>query len=143
MGKHEHFKVQGFWDFLLEVEIHVVPNTWEKWVSIIWENYGKTQTFQIYGFLKNYKTTEYLRMKGVLDFIELRMLRRADYLRKRNILGDSDVYSYGMPSVFHIGRENGWADSLFSFGFATRWNPKHPSYVSTRLFCNSISQQTT
>ena len=26
--------------------------TWEKWISIIREKYGKTQTFQIYGFLK-------------------------------------------------------------------------------------------
>ena len=37
----------------------------------------------------NYKTTEYLRMKGVLDSIELRMRRRADYMRERNILGES------------------------------------------------------
>ena len=52
MGKHEHFKVKGFWIFLLEAEIHAVPNTWEKWISIIREKYGKTQAFQIYGFLK-------------------------------------------------------------------------------------------
>ena len=52
MGKHKHFKVKGFWNFLLEAEIHAVPNTWEKWISIVREKYGKTQTFQIYGFLK-------------------------------------------------------------------------------------------
>ena len=79
-------------------------------------------------------------MKGVLDSMELRMLRRADYMRERNILGESHVYSYGTPSVLHIGWEIGRADSLLSLAFATRWNPKHPSYVSTRLFCNSISQ---
>ena len=28
--------------------------------------------------------------------------------------------------------------SLLSVAFATRWNPKHPSYVSTRLFCKSL-----
>ena len=33
-----------------------------------------------------------------------------------------------------------WADSLLSLAFATRRNPKHPSYVSIRLFCNSTSQ---
>ena len=87
-----------------------------------------------------YKTTEYLRMKGVLDSIKLRMLRRADYMREHNILGESHVYSYGRLSVVHIGRENGWADTLLSLAFAARWNPKHPSYVSTRLFYNSISQ---
>ena len=54
MGKHEHFKVKGIWNFLLKAEIHAVPNTWEKWISIIWEKYGKTQTFQIYGFPKNF-----------------------------------------------------------------------------------------
>ena len=56
-----------------------------------------------------YKTTEYLRMKGVLDFTELQMLRRANYMRERNILGESHVYSYGTPSVFHFGWEIGWA----------------------------------
>ena len=53
MGKHENLKVKCFWIFLLEAEIHAVPNTWEKWISIIREKYGKTQAFQIYGFLKN------------------------------------------------------------------------------------------
>ena len=85
----------------------------------------------------NYKTTKYLRMKGVLDSIELRMLRRADYLRECNISGESHVCSYETLSVFHIGWEIGWEDSLFSLAFATRWNPKHPSYVSTHLICNS------
>ena len=77
-----------------------------------------------------YKTTEYLRVKGALDSIELRMLRRADYLRECNILEESHIYSHGTPSVFHFGREIGWADSLLSLAFATRWNPKHLSYVS-------------
>ena len=35
-----------------EVEIHTIPKTWGKWISIVREKYGKTQTFQIYGFLK-------------------------------------------------------------------------------------------
>ena len=41
MGKHEHFKVKGFWNFLLEADIHAVPNTWEMWIPIIREKYGK------------------------------------------------------------------------------------------------------
>ena len=51
-----------------------------------------------------YQTTEYLRMKGVLDSIELRMLRRADYLRERNTLRESHAHSYETQSV----RVNGW-----------------------------------
>ena len=93
-----------------------------------------------WGVSKIYKTTEYLRMKGVLDSIKLRMLRRADYMREHNILGESHVYSYRTLSVFHIGWVNGWTDSMLSLAFATRWNQKHSSHVSTRLFCNSMSQ---
>ena len=52
MGKHKHSKVKGFWNIVLETETHAVPNKWEKWISIVREKYGKTQTFQIYGFLK-------------------------------------------------------------------------------------------
>ena len=51
-----------------------------------------------------YKTTEYLRMKGVLDSIELQMLRRADYMRECNILRESHVHSYKTQSA----RVNGW-----------------------------------
>ena len=52
MGKQRHFKVMGFLYFSLEAEIHAVPKIWEKWISIVREIDGKTQTFQIYGFLK-------------------------------------------------------------------------------------------
>ena len=37
---------------LFEAEIHAAPNKWENWISIVQEEYGKTQTFQIYGFVK-------------------------------------------------------------------------------------------
>ena len=52
MGEHKHFKVKGFLQFSLEAEIHAVPKTWKKQISIVREKYGKTQTFQIYGFVK-------------------------------------------------------------------------------------------
>ena len=94
-----------------------------------------------FGTRLNYKTTKYIRIKGILHSIELRMPRRTKYMKERNILGESHVYSYGTPSVVHIGRENGWANSLLSLKFATWWNPKHPSQISTRQCeCNSISQ---
>ena len=54
MAKQKHFKVKGFLNFPFEAEIHAVSKTWEKWISIVREKYGKTQTFQIYGFLKYY-----------------------------------------------------------------------------------------
>ena len=40
-----------FSNILGEAEIDTVPKTWEKWISIVRGKHGKTQTFQIYGFL--------------------------------------------------------------------------------------------
>ena len=57
MGKNKHSKVMGFSNILGEVEIHTIPKTWEKWISIVREKYGKTQTFQIYGFLKYFESS--------------------------------------------------------------------------------------
>ena len=52
MGKHKHFKFMGFLNIPSEAEMHTVPKTWRKWISIVWEKSGKTQTFQSYEFLK-------------------------------------------------------------------------------------------
>ena len=41
MKKHKHFKFMGFLNILDEAEIHTIPRTWEKWISIIREKYGK------------------------------------------------------------------------------------------------------
>ena len=46
--ENKHFKFMG----LEEAEIHTIPKTWEKWISVVREGHRKTQTFQIYGFLK-------------------------------------------------------------------------------------------
>ena len=40
----------GFLNISGEVGIHSIPKTWKKWISIVQEKNGKTQTFQIYGF---------------------------------------------------------------------------------------------
>ena len=52
MGKNQHPKLMGFSNILGGAEIHTIPKTWEKRISIVREKYGKTQTFQTYGFLK-------------------------------------------------------------------------------------------
>ena len=51
MGKDKHFKFKGFLNFSYEAE---VPKTWESRISIVQEKHEKTQTFQIYGFFKNF-----------------------------------------------------------------------------------------
>ena len=50
--ENKHFKFMGFLNNSDEVEIHTIPKIWEKWIPIIWENYGKKQKFQSNGFLK-------------------------------------------------------------------------------------------
>ena len=41
MGKHKHLKVKRFLKLLYEVEIHTVPKTQEKWISIAREKHGE------------------------------------------------------------------------------------------------------
>ena len=51
MEKHKQFKFMGFLINISDkAEIHTIPRTWEKWISIIREKYGKKQTFQSKGF---------------------------------------------------------------------------------------------
>ena len=51
MGKQKHFKVKGFLNFLYESEIHAVPKTCEKWISIVRESMRKYKYFKFIGFL--------------------------------------------------------------------------------------------
>ena len=41
MGKQKHFKFIGFLNISNEAEIHTISRTWEKWIPIIREKYGK------------------------------------------------------------------------------------------------------
>ena len=50
--ENKTFQSQGFLHILGEAEIHTVPKAWEKWILIVRKNYGKTQTFKNYEFLK-------------------------------------------------------------------------------------------
>ena len=52
MGKDKHFKFMDFSNISSEAEIHTVLKTWGKFISIVQEKYGKTQTFQSYVFIK-------------------------------------------------------------------------------------------
>ena len=77
--------------------------------------------------------TRYLHMKGVLDSIELRMLRTGDCLPTQ--AHPTQVLT-ALRSFERVTLQGcyGLSDSLLSLAFATQWNPKHPTYVSTRLF---------
>ena len=57
MGKHKYSKGFGFlyiphYSVLHAIETHTIPkNIGNNWILIVRETYGKTQTFQSYGFL--------------------------------------------------------------------------------------------
>ena len=55
IGKNKHSKVMDFSNSLGEAETLTISKTWQRWISIVWEKHGKTQTFQIYGFLKYFR----------------------------------------------------------------------------------------
>ena len=71
------------------------------------------------------------RMMCVFDSNELRMLRRADYVPT---LFPTQVYVLRFVAVnMWVSEELTLSHSLLSLALATRWNQKHPSYVSVRL----------
>ena len=49
MGKNKHSKVMGFSNILGEAEIHTIPKTYEKWISIIFRVKQKSIQFPKYG----------------------------------------------------------------------------------------------
>ena len=61
-----------------KVEIHTIPKTWRKWISVLREKYGKTQTFQIYGFLQYFgwiRNPYNSQNMGKVDFHSTRKVR--------------------------------------------------------------------
>ena len=86
-----------------------------------------------------YKATKYLRIKGALDFIELQMLRRVDFIWESitSLIGHT-FKDMECPQFFCFA-DFRWADSVLSWAFATLWNTKHSSYESIRLFYNYVS----
>ena len=53
MGKHKYSKGLGFLhiphsSISREIETYAIPKTWENWMLIARETYGKTQTFHLF-----------------------------------------------------------------------------------------------
>ena len=50
MRKVNSHSTKKVWEktILSEPEIHTIPKTWGKWISIVWEKYWKTQRFSIF-----------------------------------------------------------------------------------------------
>ena len=54
MGKNKIFQNLGFLNISDETEIHTISKTSEKRIPLVLEKYGKTETFQSYGFLTHF-----------------------------------------------------------------------------------------
>ena len=112
MGKHKHVKV--FLNFPLEAKTHALSKTWKKWISIVREKYGKTQTFQIYGFLQYFWSSGNPQISKIWEtwilaireeygkkqtFQSCRFLKhfgwsRSPYMRKVNLLSTGKVWEH-------------------------------------------------
>ena len=51
MNSHSKENMEKIWKNTNISKLRV-PKTWEKWILIVQEKFEKTQTFQIYGFIK-------------------------------------------------------------------------------------------
>ena len=70
-------------------------------------------------------------MKGVLDSMELRILKRVDNMREREsvISLERHMFKAEWNTVSYLSWVgHGRAHSLLSLAFAARWNPKQSSY---------------
>ena len=80
-------------------------------------------------------------MTGVLDSIELRMLRRADYLPTQFPTQNEILTTFRSCRRVTLQGCSTVSGSLLSLAFTTQWNPKHSSYVRTLLFCKSLAKK--
>ena len=68
-------------------------------------------------------------MNGVLDYMELRILKRVDNMRESVISLERHMFKAEWNTVSNLSWVgHGWTHSLLSLAFAARWNPKHSSY---------------
>ena len=89
-----------------EVEVHTISKTWEKWISIVRKKHGKTQTFQIYGFLKTFELNRNpynsQNMRKVNSHNTGRVWEKTNILFKLmdflNILGEAEIHT--IPKVW-------------------------------------------
>ena len=58
----------------------------------------------------------------------MRMLRRADYVRDRKVLGGYMLKAMERCQYPAFWRPLGWAPSLLLLALAAQWNPIQPSY---------------
>ena len=89
MGKQKYFKFIGFLNILGKAEIHTIPKTWGKCISIVREKYGKRQRFQIYGFLKYFGLSR--------NLLKSQNMRKAIPIVKKKIWENKNISKLRVP----------------------------------------------
>ena len=97
MGKHKYSKALGFLHILQfsisrVIESHTITKTWENWILIVREKYGKTQTFQGYRSLTNF-------MWGVNPFHSQNMANANSYSEEK-IWENTDISKLKVCYIF-------------------------------------------
>ena len=116
----------GFTNILVDTEIYTIPKTWEKWISIVWEKYRKTQTFQIYGFLEYFgwsRNPHNSQNMGKVAFHSMGKLWESTNIPKScfsNIVGAAEINT--VPKTWEkwisiVGEKYGKTQTFQSYGF--------------------------
>ena len=87
-----------FLKFFAPAEIHAFPNTWEKWISIIREKYGKTQAFQIYGFLPYFMCD--------INTYNSQNMRKVNLHSEEKIWEDTNISKLSVSEIFRSMRKS-------------------------------------
>ena len=110
MGKHKHFKFMGFLKLLDETEIHTIHKTWEKWILIIREKYGKKTNIpkflKYFGWSRNPYSSQ--------------NMGKVNSHSKGKIWENTNISKLSFPEIFRLMQK--------SMHF-----PKHEKWISTIL----------
>ena len=103
MGKHKYSKGLGFLhvphsSISREIETCTIPITWEHWILIVRETYGKTQTFQSYGFLTYF-------MCGINTYNSQNM-RKVNSHSKEKIWENTNISKLRVSGIFYLKQKS-------------------------------------
>ena len=81
-----------------KIETHAIPKTWENWILIVRETYGKTQTFQSYGFLTYF-------MSDTIPYNSQNM-RKVNSYSKEKIWENTNISKLRVSEIFYLKQKS-------------------------------------
>ena len=95
MGKHKHFKVEAFLNFLYEAEIHAFPKTWKKWIP----QYRKSMEKH-----KHFKFMTFLNISGAAEIHTTPRENRIFITRKK--YGKKNIRKLWVSQIFQVKQKS-------------------------------------